>query len=513
MNLADSTTVENTRQLSPARQKIIRGVPLRLQFKPQSALDKASTNHADHQDSAQQPFETPESVPATSSAVSRGSGSIPTPGAPTRRQKTPKLAPVGSHRETQAENIRCGFCLLWFSSGRLKKHFSGCRATAIDRSVTCPVCQEVHIAKEFASHLSRKHPRQAKSLFGAVAVDKKGVKNILKKRKKAAVAAAAAVQRKARTVVASKPPTSTNPKGKPFAHVLSMDERRLVARKYGSGHQCSNCLNWFKEQDMRTHVQHCREVPEAKRRECSLCGVVYLVTAFASHMQKKHPESLQIASKPTAEREQQVAKPQNRVEHKETAPREEPQPKIERTPCRFCQLLIPNSEMERHLARSHSKTEEWVPHGTVRKFSFVLLPPSKEGLREVIERYRKLTRSHPHSLMGVDFEWERLEQIEDLNPSARYVGTKSWKGYVVFEFQHSDRVILECPKTGNATYILDGNWREMIAASKRELRSEYMHHCTRIIHCSDWIHRVKNAVFGLKHSRPPLVVAPRHKRW
>jgi hypothetical protein len=130
----------------------------------------------------------------------------------------------------------------------------------------------------------------------------------------------------------------------------------------------------------------------------------------------------------------------------------------------------------------------------VRKFSFVLLPPSKESIREVIERYRNLTRSHP--LMGVDFEWERLEQIEHLNPSARYVGTKSFKGYVVFEFQLSDRVILECPKSGNATYILDENWREMIAGSKRDLRSEYKHHYTRIIHCSDWIHRVKDSVFS-----------------
>jgi hypothetical protein len=379
------------------------------------------------------------------------------------------------------------------------------------------VCEEAYIAEELHTHLSSKHRHQAKSLLEAMAINRKGVKNILKvKKKKAALAAAAAAaggRRKALTVLAPKSTAPTRPKGKPVAHVLSTDELRLLSRKIGPGHQCSNCLYWFKQSDMRAHVQYCREEPEAKRKKCSLCGVVYLVDSFSAHMQHKHPESFQVASKPAVETEQQVAKQQNRFKHKESAPPEELRPKFERTPCRFCQVPILKGEMERHLAQSHSQTEEWVPHGTVRKFSFVLLPPSKESIREVIERYRNLTRSHPYSLMGVDFEWERLEQIEHLNPSARYVGTKSWKGYVVFEFQFSDRVILECPKSGNATYILEGNWREMIAASKRDLRSEYRHHCTRIIHCSDWIHRVKNAVFGRKYSRPQVVAAPRHKRW
>jgi hypothetical protein len=515
MNPADTPTVETSRQPipSPVRHKMIPGVPLRLQFKPQSNLSPAITINADHQGSARQPVETVGSVPATSDAVSQASGSMPTSVTPARRQKTPKLAHVGSNRMTEAQNLRCAFCLLWFSSKRLKKHISECRATARDRSLTCPVCQEVHIAKGLHTHLSRKHLHQAKSIFETMAINKKGVNNFIEVRKKAVLAAAvaaaaAAVQRKTRTVVAPKPTAPTNPEGKPFAHVLSTDEMTLMVRKNGPGHQCSNCLYWFKQPYMRTHVQYCREEPEAKRKKCLICGVVYLVVAFSAHMKQKHPESLQVASKPTTEREQHVANPRNKVKEKETAQPEEPQPKIERTPCRFCQLPIPMGEMDGHLARNHSQTEEWVPHGTVRKFSFILLPPSKEGLREVIERYRKLTRSHPHSLMGVDFEWERLDQIEHLNPNARYVGTKSWKGYAVFEFQHSDRVILECPKSGNATYIIEGNWREMIAASKRDLRSEYRYHCTRIIHCSDWINRVKNAVFSLKHGQPRVVVAP-----
>ena len=457
MNPTEAPTVETSRQPipCPVRHKMIPGVPLRLQFKPQSGLSSATTIHADHQESARQQVETAGSVPATSDALSQASGSMPASVAQARSQKTPKFRPVGSDDMADAEDVRCGFCLLWFSPGRVKKHISECKATALDRTVTCPVCHEGHIAKELRTHLSSKHRRQAKSLFAAMAINKKEVKNIIKARKNAALAAAAvaataALQRKARAAAAPKPTAAANPKGKPFAHVLSTDELTLMARKNGSGHQCSNCLCWFKQSDMRTHVQFCREEPEAKRKKCSLCGVVYLVVAFSAHTQQKHPESIQVASKPTAETEQQVAKPQNRVKQKESGQPKEPQPKIERT-CRFCQLPIPQGEMERHLAQSHSQTEEWAPHGTVRKFSFILLPPSKEGLREVIERYRKLTSSHPHSLMGVDFEWERLEQIEHLNPDARYVGTKSWKGYVVFEFQHSDRVILECPKSGNAT--------------------------------------------------------------
>jgi hypothetical protein len=144
----------------------------------------------------------------------------------------------------------------------------------------------------------------------------------------------------------------------------------------------------------------------------------------------------------------------------------------------------------------HTPNEGWKPAGTYHKFSFILLPQSNEPLRDIIERYRRLSKNHHHSLMGANFDWERLCYIETLNPTARHIGTKSWKGYVVFEFQNSENVILECPKTGNATYILNRDWQNMIAATKRELRNDFKNICTWIIHGPNWKHQVKQAVLS-----------------
>jgi len=165
--------------------------------------------------------------------------------------------------------------------------------------------------------------------------------------------------------------------------------------------------------------------------------------------------------------------------------------------CELCQHMILPAAMEKHVQSCHSpEAELQALMKSALRLPFVLLPPSKGGLRNAIESYTKLSHAHSHSLDGARFNWERLEQIESLDPSARYVGVKLWKGYVAFEFQHSDKVVLECPQTGNATYILIGDWRKMISATKAELRSEYSTLCTRIIHVSDWKSRVRQTVFG-----------------
>lgn len=244
--------------------------------------------------------------------------------------------------------------------------------------------------------------------------------------------------------------------------------------------QCTYCEHWFSVKEMRTHFKICRDMAlnPAMYELCRGCKKYFPAQEMADHLAQSHPG---------------VGAWQVRGQVEKTEP-EEP-PKEKRIRCRLCELMIREESMQHHTEAFHTHREEWRPHGNARRFSFILLPPSKEGLRSAIEHYIKLPRSHPHSLMDVHFDWSRLERIESLGPIARYVGTKVWKGYVVFEFAQTDKVVLECPQTGNATYILQGNWREMIAASKAELRSEYRQFCTRIIHGRDWERRVRRTVF------------------
>jgi hypothetical protein len=279
-------------------------------------------------------------------------------------------------------------------------------------------------------------------------------------------------------------------------------QNRLVPKRGSSGdgsnqksskhdRQCQYCLLWFSVKGMMRHFQGCKNTAQNRTVLCRFCGVDFQALHIYNHIEVSHSvgsirpgkSSRAVQKVDESPSGAQIAKP--------------PAQKLEeeRVPCKFCEVHIRKSDMERHMKALHSKNGEWRPHGAVRRFSFVLLPPSNDGIRDAIERYRGRSNAHQHSLMEAYFDWERLEQIESLKPMARYVGIKSWKGYVVFEFQDADRVILECPRTGNATYIIEGNWRELIAATKRELREEFPNRVTRIIHNRDWRYQVRTAAF------------------
>jgi hypothetical protein len=146
---------------------------------------------------------------------------------------------------------------------------------------------------------------------------------------------------------------------------------------------------------------------------------------------------------------------------------------------------------------------------SARRFPFVLLPAAKGLFRETVEKYIiSSARTRPFGLIDDSYDYERLSRIEDLGPIACYVGVRLWKGYAAFEFQHSDKVILECPRTGNATYILSGEWRRMISIAKAELRSEYRHLVTRVFHTSGWEVLVRRAVFGSTQRSRVVYVPP-----
>jgi hypothetical protein len=70
----------------------------------------------------------------------------------------------------------------------------------------------------------------------------------------------------------------------------------------------------------------------------------------------------------------------------------------------------------------------------------------------------------------------------------------AWLGYAVYEFTFSDRIVLETPIRGNATYVLSGDWQKMIYLSKAELRSEYADRYTKVVHKGRWIQRVRAAL-------------------
>ncbi|REJ78755.1 MAG: hypothetical protein DWQ47_04735 [Acidobacteria bacterium] len=92
------------------------------------------------------------------------------------------------------------------------------------------------------------------------------------------------------------------------------------------------------------------------------------------------------------------------------------------------------------------------------------------------------------SIVPSHIDPSRLSQIiTSFSPSKCYVGIDSFDGYVVFRFKATERVVLECPKYGNALYVLRGDWRTLSRLSKSELLREHSKKVRRIIHSEHWL--------------------------
>jgi hypothetical protein len=131
---------------------------------------------------------------------------------------------------------------------------------------------------------------------------------------------------------------------------------------------------------------------------------------------------------------------------------------------------------------------------TTERLPFVLLPPGTWDIAQVVEHYRKVSNNLAGGFNGRNIDWSRLEEIESLRPVRCYVGKESWLGYVVFEFMNSNRVVLECPIEGNATYILSGDWKAMVGHTKAEIRHDFADRYTKVVHKGDWLYRIREAL-------------------
>jgi hypothetical protein len=141
------------------------------------------------------------------------------------------------------------------------------------------------------------------------------------------------------------------------------------------------------------------------------------------------------------------------------------------------------------------------------QFHFVLLPPGKRTVEGVIEHYtREVRRNAAWIRPGVSIDVGRLEAIRSLGPVDCFVGKKMWQGYVVFTFPGTDRVVLECPLEGNATYVLRGEWRRMVGLSKQELRRRYRDSYAKIVHKGDWPDRIRQRL-GRSFATPRQYIA------
>lgn len=184
-------------------------------------------------------------------------------------------------------------------------------------------------------------------------------------------------------------------------------------------------------------------------------------------------------------------------------------------PCPHCPNPVREDRLAEHISRVHSAQRLTTqPAGTtlgaspvavsrvtrlsppeipVERFSFQLLPPGSWEIDDVVRHYRQQAQSHPGLFANV-IDYGRIEAMKSLRPIKCYIGQKVWNGYVVFEFEGTSRVVLDCPVEGNAIYVLSGDWKRMVRRTKKYLRTKYPNDCTRIVHKGEWLERVRYAL-------------------
>ena len=85
---------------------------------------------------------------------------------------------------------------------------------------------------------------------------------------------------------------------------------------------------------------------------------------------------------------------------------------------------------------------------------------------------------------------KRIEVMDSLDSSMKYIGIKEFEGYVVLLFDWTTKVYLDNPIKGNTAYIMTGDWRKLSRLSKSQLLGGFPDQVDRVIHKGDWKEKV-----------------------
>jgi len=87
---------------------------------------------------------------------------------------------------------------------------------------------------------------------------------------------------------------------------------------------------------------------------------------------------------------------------------------------------------------------------------------------------------------------ERLETISQYNPDFHAIGENGYQGYIIFGFMKQNLYIFENAEYGNATYVFEGDWRQLSKMTKAEIIASGIHK-HRFVHLDGW----KRQIAGL----------------
>lgn len=148
--------------------------------------------------------------------------------------------------------------------------------------------------------------------------------------------------------------------------------------------------------------------------------------------------------------------------------------------------IVRNLYRDLETARKVGLAQEFIPISKVPWRMFPSPEPGQAGLSNLIDE----VGNHCPQLK---IDRTRLVFAYQLGPTHIYIGSGEFDGYLAFEFTSTERILLECPVTGNAAYIFRENWKILSRLSKTEILQNYRREVGRVVHdeSNQWRRRIK----------------------
>jgi endogenous inhibitor of DNA gyrase (YacG/DUF329 family) len=127
----------------------------------------------------------------------------------------------------------------------------------------------------------------------------------------------------------------------------------------------------------------------------------------------------------------------------------------------------------------------------ISKLPWIILEPGENSFERIMQFFRELQAVNYH----IEYDLQRLRDVYSLAPTEIYIGLHEFNGYIVFYFSGLHKAVLECPVTGNAVYIIQGDWKKLSRLSKTELVNYHSEEVVRVIHTGNWFGRLRQSLF------------------
>lgn len=124
--------------------------------------------------------------------------------------------------------------------------------------------------------------------------------------------------------------------------------------------------------------------------------------------------------------------------------------------------------------------------GTVTTLPWEFAPPGQRTDDHIVYGYYQEVLGRT-GLKG--FDQERLDKILALPRNGLLKGKAGFYGYIVLTFEHTDKVLMDCPVRDNAVYILDSGDERLLRMKKQDLMAS--DEARRIYHTDGWYERVR----------------------